>query len=175
MRSLPIARVCCGAVSTCRASAVFWRASALSGPVSLCSAGAPAVPRNVARIFGPTAAGTLERLVGEVRKLPPEVHPTVQALWCQPKCFYAMANHLGAMQEAAAVVAGITSLPDVPLVVISSGDQSPEILARHQALAALSSQGRHVIAEIGHWIQFDEPELVVTTIRDVVRSHARHG
>ena len=32
------------------------------------------------KIFGPTAAHTLERLVGEVRKLPPEVYPLAQAL-----------------------------------------------------------------------------------------------
>jgi pimeloyl-ACP methyl ester carboxylesterase len=28
--------------------------------------------------------------------------------------------------------------------------------------------GRHIVAErAGHWIQFDDPELVIATIRDV--------
>ena len=63
------------------------------------------------RIFGPTAARTLERLVGEVRKLPPDVHPIVQTLWCQPKCFRAMADHLAVLEETAAVVAAVTSCP----------------------------------------------------------------
>jgi pimeloyl-ACP methyl ester carboxylesterase len=121
------------------------------------------------RIFGPTTARTLERLVGEVRKLPPEVHPIVQALWCQPKCFRAMADHLAALEETAAVVAGVTSLPDVPLVIISSSDQTPDTIARHRQLARLSSQNRHIVAaKSGHWIQFDEPDLVATTIRDIV-------
>jgi len=39
----------------------------------------------------------------------------------------------------------------------------------HQALARMSSQGRHVIASNSHhWVQFDEPELVAETIRGVV-------
>jgi pimeloyl-ACP methyl ester carboxylesterase len=137
--------------------------------LALLTSGTPGVPRNLTRIFGPTAARTLERLVGEVRKLPPDVHPAVQALWCQPKCFDAMAQHLAALEEAAAVVAGITSLSDIPLVVISSGGQSPDTIDRHRALARLSSQGRHATAgKAGHWIQFDDPELVVTTIRGLV-------
>jgi pimeloyl-ACP methyl ester carboxylesterase len=130
--------------------------------------GAPGVPRRFVRVFGSTTARTLERLVGEVRKLPPEVHPLVQAIWCQPKCFRAMAEHLGALQDMAAAVAGVTTLPDVPVVVVSSGDHSPETIARHRALARLSSSGRHVIARnAGHWIQLDAPELVIAAIRDV--------
>jgi pimeloyl-ACP methyl ester carboxylesterase len=168
------ARLLRGGIHLSRIGGVLARFGVVRACLALLTGGAPAVPRNVARIFGPTAAGTLERLVGEVGKLPAEVHARVQALWSQPKCFYGMANHLGAIQEAAAAVAGITALPQVPVVVISSGDQPPEILASHQALAGLSSQGRHLTAGIGHWIQFDAPELVVTAIRDVVRSQVRH-
>jgi hypothetical protein len=62
--------------------------------LALLTGGAPAAPRYFVKVFGPTAARTLERLVGEVRKLPSDIHPGVQALWCQPKCFQAMADHL---------------------------------------------------------------------------------
>jgi len=63
----------------------------------------------------------------------------------------------------------VTSLGDVPLVVASSGDQAPETLAKHRELARLSLQGRHLVAaKSGHWIQFDEPALVVTAVREVV-------
>jgi pimeloyl-ACP methyl ester carboxylesterase len=120
-------------------------------------------------VFGPTAARTLERLVGEVRKLPEDIQPMVRHLWCQPKCFRAMAEHLAALAPTAAAAAAVTSLPDVPLVVISGGDQPPATLARHQELARLSPQGRHIVAlKSGHWIQFDEPDLVVAAVRDVV-------
>jgi pimeloyl-ACP methyl ester carboxylesterase len=143
------------------------------GVVRLCTTlllgGAPGVPRNFVKMFGPTTARTLERLVGEIRKLPPEIHPIVQTLWCQPKCFSAMAGYLAALEETADTVGRLRGLPDIPLVVISSSDQPTRVLDRHRALAQLSAQGRHVIAaRSGHWIQFDEPEIVVNAVREVV-------
>ena len=143
------------------------------GVVRVCGAlvvgGAPGAPRAFLKLFGPTATATIERLVGEIAKLPPEVHPIVQAHWCQPKCFRAVADHLRVLREAADFVASLDSLPDVPLVTISSGTLPPERIEEHRALAGLSSNGRHVVAvRSGHWIQFDEPELIVTVIREVV-------
>jgi pimeloyl-ACP methyl ester carboxylesterase len=128
-----------------------------------------AAPRHFVKVFGPTAARTLERLVGEVRKLPSDIHPVVQALWCQPKCFPAMADHLRVLQDAAASAAEAGPIGDVPLVVISSADQTPDVMAAHEALARGSPQGRHVVASSSsHWVQFDEPELVIETIREMV-------
>jgi pimeloyl-ACP methyl ester carboxylesterase len=55
--------------------------------------------------------------------------------------------------------------------VISSADQPASVLASHEALVRLSSHGRHVVAsKSGHWVPFDEPELVVDAIRDVVEA-----
>jgi pimeloyl-ACP methyl ester carboxylesterase len=162
-------RLLWGGIQLSRIGGVLARLGIVRACLALLTGGAPGVPRNFVRIFGPTAARTLERLVGEVRKLPPDVHPMVQELWCQPKCFRAMADHLSALEETAAMAAGLTSLADVPLVIVSSGDQPADTIAKHRALARLSPQGHHVIAaKSGHWIQFDEPDLVVETIRDVV-------
>jgi pimeloyl-ACP methyl ester carboxylesterase len=147
------------------------RLGVVRASLALLTGGAPGVPRNFVRVFGPTAARTLERLVGEVRKLPEDVHPVVSAIWCQPKCFRAMGQHIGALPEMAGTVAAISALPDVPLIVISSGDQPPETMARQRQLVALSPRGRHVVAtRSGHWIPFDEPELVVALIREVVET-----
>jgi pimeloyl-ACP methyl ester carboxylesterase len=163
------ARLLWGGIQLSRLGGVLARLGVVRACLALLSGGVPEVPRHFVRIFGPTAARTLERLVGEVRKLPPEVHPIVQTLWCQPKCFRAMADHLGTLEETAAFVALLRTLPDVPLVVISSGDQPPETIAEHQQLARLSLQSRHIVAaRSGHWIQFDEPDLIVTVIRDLV-------
>jgi len=159
------------------AGGVLARLGIVRASLALLTGGAPGVPRNAVRVLGPTAASTLERLVGEVRKLPPEVHPMVQTIWCQPKCFRAMAQHIGALEEMTTVVSAMTSLPDVPLTIISSSDRSAETMAKHQQLARLSPQGQHLVAtKSEHWIQFDEPDLVVGAIRDVVerarRTHA---
>jgi pimeloyl-ACP methyl ester carboxylesterase len=109
--------------------------------------------------------------VTQVRKLPPEVYPVVQAHWSDPKCFRALAGHLRVLQEGAAFVGSLQSLPDVPLVVISSGALPPDQIEEHRALARLSSSGRHVVAaRSGHWIQFDEPELVVAAIRGMLNA-----
>jgi pimeloyl-ACP methyl ester carboxylesterase len=119
---------------------------------------------------------TLEHLVGEVRKLPPEIHPQVQALWCDPKCFRGMAEQLdalGGMGDAAGLVA---TLGDMPLAILSGGDQSAEITARHEELARLSSRGRHVMAaKSGHWIHLDEPDLVVSVVREIVDEARRQA
>ena len=144
--------------------------------LALLTGGAPGVPRRFVRIFGATAARTLERLVGEVRKLPPAVHPVVQALWCQPKCFHAMADHLMALERDCAVMAAAVLPLDIPVVVISGGDQPPEQTAAHRMLAATSARGRHVTAaRSGHWIQFDEPELIVSIVQELVDLERSRG
>ena len=151
--------------------ALLARLGVVRACLALLTGGAPGVPRRFVRIFGGTAARTLERLVGEVRKLPPDVHPIVQALWCQPKCFQAMADHLMTLERDGAAIAAAVPPPEIPVVVISGGDQPPEQTAAHQVLAASSSNGRHVTAaRSGHWIQFDEPELIVSIVQELVDS-----
>jgi pimeloyl-ACP methyl ester carboxylesterase len=145
------------------------RVGLVRGCLALLTGGAPGVPRNFVRILGPRALRTLEHLVGEVRKLPPEIHPMVQALWCDPKCFRGMAEQLGALGAMGDAARGVTSLGEIPFAVVSGGDQPADIKAAQQALARLSSRGRHVVAaKSGHWIQLDEPDLLVSVVREIV-------
>ena len=107
--------------------------------------------------------------MGEVRKLPHDVHPIVQELWCQPKCFHGMSDHLKVLEREAGII-GAFSLPtDIAVVVISSGSQPAERLEEHQRLAHASRTGRHVVAARStHWVQFDEPELIVAAVRELI-------
>jgi pimeloyl-ACP methyl ester carboxylesterase len=86
-----------------------------------------------------------------------------------------MAEYLRALPDAAVEAARFGTVHDVhiPLIVISSGDQTADVLDAHRALARLSSQGRHVVASHStHWIPFDQPDLIVDAVRDIVeRSH----
>jgi pimeloyl-ACP methyl ester carboxylesterase len=137
--------------------------------LGLLTGGAPKAPRQFVRIFGSRAARMLERLIGEVRKLPPDVHPVMQALWCQPKCFSAMADHLRVLEREGVSLGGFTPAREIPVIVISGGNQPPEQIAAHRMLSERSANGRHVIAaRSAHWVQFDEPELVVSLVRDLV-------
>jgi pimeloyl-ACP methyl ester carboxylesterase len=63
---------------------------------------------------------------------------------------------------------------NVPVVVISSGNQPPEQIAAHRMLAERSADGRHVVAaRSAHWVQFDEPELVVALVKELVERATR--
>ena len=136
--------------------------------LSLLTGGAPAAPRYFVKVFGPSTARTIERLVGEVRKLPPEVHPLVQAAWCRSKSFDAMADCLRVFEEAAASAPGHHLPGDLPLIVISAGDQPDDVLAAHRKMAQSSSRGRHIVASgSGHWIPFDDPGVIVSAVREV--------
>lgn len=163
-----------GAMQLSRLGGVLARLGVVRVCLALLTGGVPAVPRRFVKVFGSTTAGTLDRLVGEVRKLPPETHPVVQAVWCQPKCFRAMRDQLRVFQEATALAGRFHPPRDVPLVVISSGDQPAGVMALHQTLVRGSAYGRHVVAsKSGHWVPFDEPELIVEAIREVVETSRR--
>jgi pimeloyl-ACP methyl ester carboxylesterase len=149
--------------------ALLARIGVVRACLGLLTGGAPGAPRHFVRIFGPTTARTLERLVGEVRKLPPAVHPVVQGLWCQPKCFSAMAEYLRVLEREGASLAAMVPPREIPVIVVSSEDQPAEHVAAHRALAELSAHGRHVTATHStHWVQFDDPAMVVGLVRDLV-------
>jgi pimeloyl-ACP methyl ester carboxylesterase len=134
--------------------------------------GTPAVPRRVAGLFGATVSRTLDRLVTEVRKLPPSTYPLMQSIWSQPKCFHAMADHLLTLERDAGAIARLVVPGEIPTVVISSGNQPPEQLGAHRVLAGASNAGRHIMAaRSAHWVQFDEPELIIGAVRELVESH----
>jgi pimeloyl-ACP methyl ester carboxylesterase len=101
-----------------------------------------------------------------------------------------------AMAEVQAIPSGIGQLRqalgeqanlfgDLPLVVLSAGkidlptgsnptqtqrvDVAPEEIAQQARLAARSSQGEHrLVTDSGHLIQLDQPDVVLTAIRDVI-------
>ena len=168
------ARMLWGGRRLSQIGALLARVGVVRACLMLLSGGAPAAPRRFVKIFGPTAAKTLERLVGEVRKLPADVHPIVQALWCQPKCFSAMADHLQVLEREGMSMGRFVPPREIPVTVISSGDQPPEQIAAHRLLAERSANGRHVIAaRSAHWVQFDEPELIVALVKELVEGDSK--
>ncbi len=144
--------------------------------LTLLAGGGRRVPRGVARIFGTTTLGFLERIIGEVQKLPADVLPAVRALWCRPQSFRGMAAYLAALPACAASLTAAPAGPDIPLVVLSAANSTPERLREHAALARQSSRGAHrVAAHGGHWIHLDEPMLVVEAVREMLLSVRRAG
>ena len=160
-----------GARQLSRLGGVLAQVGVVRACLALLTGGAPGAPREFVRLFGSATARTLGRLVGEVSKLPPDVHPIVQELWCQPKCFRAMADYLAVLAREGASIGMATPPAALPTVVISSANQPPEQIARHQELAAQSKAGRHVVADRStHWVQFDQPDLIVTEVESLLRN-----
>ena len=113
-------------------------------------------------------SSVLERLVGEVRKLPPEVWPIVRSHWCLPKNFASMADHLRQLPLSSVQTANALRPLEIPLILLSAATLEPDRLAAHEALASLSPRGQHLVAKhAGHWIQLDEPELVIASIQSL--------
>jgi len=143
------------------------------GFVRLCLAlalrGSSGLARAGANAFGPGAALAVERIAGEVRKLPPRSLPIVRALWSQPKNFLTLGRYLAALPVSARQAARLTSLGDLPLVVLSADHRVSPYTDWQRDMAQLSSRGRQLAGtDCGHWLHLDRPELVVRTIREVV-------
>jgi len=134
------------------------------------ASGSTRFPKLVARASAGQGASTLERLTGEVRRLPPEVWPILRSHWSGPKCFEAMADYLDCLPEAASSALSMPLPPELPFTVLSAGNATPaEILERDTWLAG-GSRGTHLRVEnSAHWIQLEQPDTVVSAVRDIVK------
>jgi len=159
-----------GAVFLSRVGASLAAAGIVGFFLSRLAGGSPEMPRRVSRMFGSQAAELIERMVGEVQKLPIEVRPAIQSHWSHPRAFRAMAQHLAALPACSEHLAGRREeFGDLPLVTLSASNRQPRWLAADAELARASSRGRHLVsASGGHWIHLDDPALVVQAISDVV-------
>ena len=131
------------------------------------------IPKLVARAASSgTGESAISRLVREVQKMPPETWPIVKAHWCQPKSFLTMANYLESLPDSAAQGSALGQLPGhIPITIISASNSTAAQLAERDALARHSLHGKHIIAtKSGHWVHFDEPELVLQAIREMAPS-----
>lgn len=112
-------------------------------------------------------ASFLERLIGELRKLPVETWGVMKAQWCLPKSFHALTAYLDALPKNCAQPPADAPLRDIPLWLISAATLPPARQTGHLRTAALSSRATHVIAESsGHWVHLDQPDLVLRLIRE---------
>jgi pimeloyl-ACP methyl ester carboxylesterase len=131
------------------------------------------IPKLVARAASSgTGESAISRLVREVQKMPPETWPLVQAHWCQPKSFLTMANYLESLPASASQASTLGQPPArIPINIISASNSTAAQLAERDALARHSLHGKHIIATLsGHWVHFDQPELVLQAIREVAPS-----
>jgi pimeloyl-ACP methyl ester carboxylesterase len=156
-------------VKLSRRGALLARFGVVRFSLALLSGGARVLPQLIARLTSGKNESTVSRIVGEVRKMPPETWPMVQAHWCQPKSFLGMASYLESLEVSSAECAHLGELCRVPVTILSAANSKPAEIVERDAIVRSSPHGRHIIAnKSGHWIHLDEPGLVVQAIRDMV-------
>lgn len=120
--------------------------------------------------------------------LPPGIDAARNAIYSHTGNMYTIADETSAIADSLEQLrAAPVNLGDKPLIVISRGKKegsaaSPEETGRTEQawrefqtdLARRSSTGKQIIAEqSGHYIQFDQPALVVDALRQVVEGIRR--
>ena len=170
------ARKLAGAIRFSRYGALLARLGVARLISALVRLGATGLARSSVSLLTGGTMAEAKRRIAPLAKLPLELRPIVAALWTQPKFFDAIASQAEALPQSAAQVAATGDYGDIPLVVLSASSSSPSDIKGHEALAHLSSQGKHVVAsKSGHWIQLDEPDLVIESIREVVELVGRRS
>lgn len=128
-------------------------------------------PKLISRASAGKGRGTVERLVGEVRKLPREVWPSIASHWSNPKCFRAMAAALESLPLNAQEAFGVIVPPQIPVVVLSAADATKVELEERERWARESQHGLHLhLKKSGHWVQLEQPQAVVEAVRNLIQS-----
>ena len=143
------------------------------GVVRLCLnlllAGNRWMPRIAAKLWSGDAAQVTNRIAGQVQKMPEETWPLVAAHWKNHKSFEAMARHFRALAESAQELSEVRPL-SVPITMLVGARNEHPADPREYA-RKLSPTTKLIFAhKSGHWIQLDEPGLIVHSIAEVLKN-----
>jgi pimeloyl-ACP methyl ester carboxylesterase len=157
-----------------RRGAWLARFGVVRAALSALSSGGKRFSKLIARISAGKGTDVILRLVGEMRKLPQELWPTLRAHWSRPKCFRAMAAYLEALPESARTAVQMPIPLEIPFIVLSASSANEAELQERDWWVQQSRCGRHIrVGESGHWLQLERPDVVVAAIREMV-SFARN-
>jgi pimeloyl-ACP methyl ester carboxylesterase len=113
------------------------------------------------------------QILAPMWKLPPDARKPLRHFWTRVAFYQALGSHIETISMSAAetLTASAGGYGDLPLVTISSTDPGSYRLAQQEALAKLSTRGRHFVAtRSSHWIPLDQPDLIVAVVRGLVAS-----
>jgi len=159
-------------VRLCRHGATAARLGLARAVSVLVGLGALGIARGLVKVV---SRGGLSRedegILAPVWKLPPGARRPLRHFWTEVKFFEALGSQIASICQSAAdtLEAGDGGYGDLPLITISSTDPGDYRFRQQEALAALSTRGRHIIApNSGHWIPLDQPEMVIEAITGLV-------
>jgi len=122
----------------------------------------------LAGVAGNGGRHVLGRIKSEVGKMPKEVRPIVAAHWSRPAYYAGMASHVEAVPDTVREMLEAEPISGIPVLLLTPGTSIPLC---EQGLRSIGDNVQQVIAPASaHWIHLDEPDLVIDSIRDMVRS-----
>jgi pimeloyl-ACP methyl ester carboxylesterase len=135
--------------------------------LNLLLAGNRVLPRAAAKGWSGRASLVTDRIAIQVRKMPEETWPLVASHWMQPKSFEGMARHFECLAQSIAEMERAPTLNTPVTMLVGSLNEHPT--DQHEHAKRVSTRAKLMSAEkSGHWIQLDEPELVVNSIREII-------
>lgn len=143
------------------------------GIVRLCLAalvsGRKTLPRLIARTSGGKGTNLVNRLVGEMSRLPSSLWPAVSAHWSRPGSFRVMADYLESLPESARTVHGKEISCEIPLTILSAETATAAELQERERWVQSSRSGNHIrVSNCSHWIQLQRPTVVIRAVVDML-------
>jgi pimeloyl-ACP methyl ester carboxylesterase len=110
------------------------------------------------------------------RRLPAALHEELEYLMLQPKAIAASLDEVRNFSASAAAVRATGKLGDMPLIVLTgaySAQRNPRLhdVWIHELqpdLVRLSTRGKQIVVDSGHYIPLQQPEAVVQAVREVI-------
>jgi pimeloyl-ACP methyl ester carboxylesterase len=133
--------------------------------------GGRGLPKLIARTSSGGDSGFLDRIVGQISKLPDRSWPMIQSHWSNPKCFEGMARYLETLPESAAIAAQEAppaAMRAVPVIILTSENATGQEKAEREELAKEGQARIEVVSGSGHWIQLDRPDAVIYAVREMM-------
>jgi pimeloyl-ACP methyl ester carboxylesterase len=157
----------------CRRGVIAARYGAAHLVTAIASVGAFGVARAIAAVV---SRGGLSRedegILAPLWRLPEEARKPVRQFWTQEKFYAALGSQIEMISVSAAETLdeSVKGYGDLPLVTISSTNPGDYRIRQQDALARLSTRGRHLVASnSGHWIPLDQPSVVIDAILETLR------
>jgi pimeloyl-ACP methyl ester carboxylesterase len=131
---------------------------------ALCGSGILA--RRMANAAGHGGRHVLDRVTGELAKMPPEIRPSIAAHWSRPDFYQGMRSHIQAVPQTVREMCNAEPIERIPVFILTPEQSTP---LDHAEISRIGSNAKQVIApESGHWVHLDQPELVIQSIFEMV-------
>ena len=130
-----------------------------------------------------------DEMKAALAKLSPEVRAKILAFYFNPRHLRTLYQEMAAMEASYAIARQTGPFGDLPLIVIRHGrpdktdPRTPSEVTERieqglaelaESMAGLSTRGKVVVAEqSGHAVHYDQPDLIVSAIRDMVEATPR--